>query len=118
MSIYSELSKLSGVLAAGVYTYRGDGYHFEGQMEPEHARMASIMCRATTLATHMQANMMKALNAECGCAPAQGWMVRGEQFSVCVYGDIFCFVANEGASINDVMGFLKENVGEQTGELV
>ncbi len=118
MSIYSELANLPGVMAAGEYSYRGDRYHFEGQMEAEQARMASIMCRATTLATHMQANMMKALNAECGCAPAQGWMVRGEQFSVCVYGNIFCFVDNNHASINDVMQFLKDNVGEQSGELV
>ena len=118
MSIYSELARLSGVLAAGEYSYRGDRYHYEGEMGDEQARMASIMCRSTTLAVHMQANMMKALNAECGCAPAQGWMVRGEKFSVCVFGNIFCFVDNANASINDVMQFLKENVGEQTGELV
>ena len=118
MSIYSELAGLPGVMAAGEYSYRGDRYHFAGQLGDEQARMASIMCRATTLATHMQANMMKALNAECGCAPAQGWMVRGDQFSVCVYGNIFCFVDNNNASINDVMNFLQEHVGEQTGELV
>lgn len=118
MSIYSELATLSGVLAAGEYSYRGDRYHYEGEMGDEQARMASIMCRSTTLAVHMQANMMKALNAECGCAPAQGWMVRGEMFSVCVFGNIFCFVDNTKASLNDVMQFLKDNVGEQTGELV
>ena len=118
MSIYSELARLPGVLAAGEYSYRGDRYHYEGEMGDEQARMASIMCRSTTLAVHMQANMMKALNAECGCAPAQGWMVRGAMFSVCVFGNIFCFVDNANASINDVMRFLKENVGEQTGERV
>ena len=118
MSVYNELANLPGVMAAGEYSYRGDRYHCEGELGEEQARMASIMCRATTLATHMQANMMKALNAECGCAPAQGWMVRGDQFSVCVYGNIFCFIDNNNASLNDVMKFLEDKVGEQTGELV
>jgi len=118
MSIYSGLASLPGVLAAGEYSYRGDRYHFDGQLEDEQARMASIMCRATTLAVHMQANMMNSLDTDCGCAPAQGWMVRGEMFSVCVFGNVFCFVDNNAASINEVMKFLQDNVGEQTGELV
>ncbi|MBN4080518.1 DUF2173 family protein [Beggiatoa alba] len=118
MNIYTELASLPGVIAAGEYTYRGDRYHYDGQISDEQARMASIMCRATTLAVHMQANIMKSLKADCGCAPVQGWMVRGEQFSVCVFANVFCFVDNTTASINSVMQFLKENVGEQTGELV
>jgi len=84
LNIYTELASLPGVIAAGEYTYRGDRYHYDGQISDEQARMASIMCRATTLAVHMQANIMKSLKADCGCAPVQGWMVRGEQFSVCV----------------------------------
>lgn len=118
MSIYSELAGLPGVLAAGEYSYRGDRYHYIGHIDDEQARMASIMCRATTLAIHMQVDMMKSLNENCGCAPAQGWMVQGEKFSVCVHANIFCFVENDKASINEVMHFLQQKVSGQAGDLI
>jgi len=82
------------------------------------ARMASIMCRATTMAVHMQADMLKSLNTDCGCAPARGWMVKGEHFSVCVIGNTFCFVDNNNASINEIMKLMQEKVSDQDSSMV
>lgn len=118
MSILSELVSLPGVMAAGEYAYRGDRFSYEGELDDEVARSASIMCRATTMALHMQTDMMKSLNSDCGCAPAQGWIVNGDQVSVCVYGNVFCFVDNNANALNSVMQALRDKVGEQTGELV
>ena len=58
MSLINELSKLPGVLAAGEYAYRGDRFSYEGHLSEEMARMASVMCRSTTMALHMQVDML------------------------------------------------------------
>jgi len=118
MSLIQELANITGVLAAGEYAYRGDRFSFVGQLSEEHARMASIMCRATTMATHMQVDMMKSLGKDCGCAPARGWLVKGAQFSVCVIGNVFCFLDNNAASVNHVMQMMMQKVTNQTGELI
>ena len=118
MSLIQELASQTGVLAAGEYAYRGDRFSYVGHLEEEQARMASIMCRATTMAVHMQVDMMKSLGTDCGCAPARGWVVKGTQFSVCVIGNVFCFLDNRATTINQVMQFMLQKVADQTGELI
>jgi len=118
MSLIQELASQTGVVAAGEYAFRGDRFSYVGQLSEEHARMASIMCRATTMTTHMQVDMMKSLGKDCGCAPARGWVVKGAQFSVCVVGNVFCFLDNNAASINQVMQMMRQKVSNQTGELI
>lgn len=118
MSLIDELSALPGVIAAGEYSYRGDRFSYQGQLDDEKARMASIMCRATTMAVHMQADMMKGLGNDCGCAPARGWIVRGQQFSVCVIANVFCFISNQATSLNAVMEVMRDKVQNQEGGLI
>lgn len=118
MSIINELAAMSGVIAAGEYSYRGDRFSCTGQLDEEKARMASIMCRATTMAVHMQTGMMKSLQADCGCAPARGWVVKGAGFSVCVVANVFCFVDSNAASLNDVIKTMREKVPNQDAQLV
>ena len=118
MSLIEELASQKGVLAAGEYAFRGDRFSFTGQLDEEKARMASIMCRATTMAVHMQVDMMKSLGKDCGCAPARGWVVKGQHFSVCVVGNVFCFLDNNAGQLNQVVAFMREHVKTQTGDLV
>ncbi len=118
MSIVPELAAMEGVIAAGEYSYRGDRFTCEGEMSDDMARMASIMCRSTTMAVHMQMAMIKNLGHNCGCIPSRGWIVNGENFSVCVIANHFCFIQNESASLNTIMSFMRENVPNQEGELV
>ena len=118
MSLIDELSAMPGVIAAGEYSYRGDRFSCQGQLDDEKARMASIMCRATTMAVHMQADMMKGLGTDCGCAPARGWIVRGQQFSVCTIANVFCFISNQAASLNAVMEVMRDKVPHQEGGLI
>lgn len=117
MNIITELASQNGVIAAGEYSYRGDRFSCEGQLDDEKARMASIMCRTTTMAVHMQTDMMESLKAACGFAPARGWVVRGRQFSVCVIANVFCFVNSDG-SIDDIVKLMRHKVPHQEGQLI
>jgi len=118
MSIVPELAAMEGVIAAGEYSYRGDRFTCEGDMNDEMARMASIMCRSTTMAVHMQMDMIQNLGHDCGCIPSRGWMVRGDNFSVCVIANHFCFIQNDSVSVNNIMSYMRENVPDQEGLLV
>ena len=111
MRIISQLMTIPGVIAAGEYAYRGDRYSYEGNISPEFARMASILCRSNTLSINMQSEMFTPFAEDCGCRPVQGWIVRGGEMSVCVVGNIFCFVQNTEGVLNDVMTIMRAKVG-------
>ena len=72
MSIITDLAALDGVFAAGEYSYRGDRFSYKGSISEEHARMASIMCRATTMGVHMQTDIM-AGSCAGRCSPSAPW---------------------------------------------
>lgn len=118
MTILAELAALPGVTAVGEYSYRGDRYSFKGNLNDEQARMASIMCRATTMSVHMQAEILGAFCEDCGIVPGKGWIVRGPTFSVCVYANVFCFLDNQAASLNQVMSIMRKKLADAHDELV
>lgn len=118
MDIISELASMPGVIAAGEYSYRGDRFSYQGHLDNEQARMASIMCRATTMSVHMQAEILESFCEDCGLTPSRGWMVSGPGMTVCVYTNVFAFIDNSQASKNDVMAFLSEKLADNTDDLV
>lgn len=112
MSVYADLAAMPGVIAAGEYAYRGDRYNYKGQLSDEMARMASIMCRATTMGTHMQAEILCANSENCPFDPAHGWAVRGPQFTVCVVANVFCFMHNEAGVLNRIMRHMQAKLAD------
>jgi len=118
MSLLADLAATPGVIAAGEYSYRGDRFTYKGHLDDETARMASIMCRATTMGVHMETAMMNKLHDCCGVAPARGWAVKGPQFTVCVVANVFCFLDNRGASLNQVLGMMQERLAGVSDELI
>ena len=119
MAILSELSALPGVTAVGEYSYRGDRFSYKGQLDEDQARMASIMCRATSMSVHMQADICGSFCTDgCGITPGRGWVVRGPRFSVCVFANVFCFLDNEQASLNQVMQVMHARLAETTNALI
>lgn len=110
MKLTEELMLQPGVIAAGEYAYRGDRYSHQGEMTEDMAKMASIMCRATSLGVHMESQMLERACPDCGLSPAQGWCVRGPQFSVCVIKNHFCFAQNSGSNINDVLHLMRKKL--------
>jgi len=118
MSLIDELASQPGVMAAGEYAFRGDRFSYVGQLTEELARMASIMCRTTSMALHMQVDMLKEMGRDCGCAPAQGWSVKGKDYTVCVRQNVFCFIDNKSNELNNIMNFLNEHIANDEGAMV
>ncbi len=118
MSVVAELMALPGVIAAGQYSFRGDRYTYQGQLSDELARMASIMCRATSLGVHMECNMLGELCEDCGLVPGKGWAVRGPHFTVCVMSNYFCFLDNERGSVNDTLHLMIQELRNASDELI
>lgn len=121
MNLFSELSAIPGVLAAGEYSFHGDrlSFHHRGRLSDEQASMASIMCRANTMALHMQADLLDAQGGPVhGLAPCRGWMVRGPRYTVCVHANVFCFVANDSPHLNAVAALMGERLAHAGDGLV
>jgi len=118
MSILAELLDKPGVIAAGEYAYRGDRFSYKGALDQELARLASIMCRATTMATIMQGAMIAAFRPQCGIRPVRGWLVRGPQYTVCVMANVFCFLDNATGSPNAILHFMRQALADVDMDLV
>jgi roadblock/LC7 domain-containing protein len=118
MSVVAELMTLPGVIAAGQYAYRGDRYSYEGQITDEMARMASIMCRATTMGVHMEGDMLGGFCENCGFLPSKGWAVRGPKYTVCVMANVFCFIDSANGSMNDVVRIMREELADAPVDMI
>lgn len=114
----SELINQPGVIAAGEYSYRGDRFSFKGELNDEMARMASIMCRATSMSEHMQVGMLEQFCPGCGSSPPQGWIVRGPDFTVCNVANVFAFLQNRASSLNQVMALMRRRLADAGHDLV
>jgi roadblock/LC7 domain-containing protein len=118
MSVAAELANEPGVIAAGEYSYRGDRFTYKGDISDDMARMAAIMCRATTMSEHMQIGMLEAHCPGCGSSPPQGWIVRGPEFSVCNIANVFCFIDNQQASMNGIIALMRKRLAGVSHDLV
>ncbi len=121
MTILSELSSIPGVRAVGEYSFHGDrvSFHHRGELSDEQASMASIMCRASTMALHMQADLLDAQGESGrGLTPCRGWMVHGRCYTVCVIGNVFCFVANDSPALNAVTVPMGERIAHAADGLI
>lgn len=116
--VVEELNNQPGVIAAGEYSYRGDRFSYKGDINDEMARMASIMCRATTMSEHMQVAMLEQFCPNCGSTPPQGWIVRGPGFTVCNMANVFAFLHNDASSLNDIMALMRKRLGNVSAELI
>ena len=118
MSIVTDLLAKPGVIAAGEYAYRGDRFSYRGALSEEHARMASIMCRATTMGVNMESRMLEAFQARNGLYPPRGWVVHGPDYTVCVMANVFCMLDNAQGSINDMIGFMRQALAKVSSDLI
>lgn len=118
MSIVTDLLAKPGVIAAGEYAYRGDRFSYRGALSEDHARMASIMCRATTMSVNMEASMLESLEPLNGFMPPRGWLVHGPNYSVCVIANVFCLLDNSKGSINEVVGFMRKTLGNVPADMI
>ena len=106
----NKLLSIPGVIAAGEFSNRGECIHHVGLLDSHQARMAAIMCNANSLAINMQAGIMTSLVGEGGLTPIQGWMVQGSHFTVCVFGQKFCFLEHATTSLNQIINLMSNNL--------
>ncbi|MDO9219489.1 MAG: DUF2173 family protein [Thiobacillus sp.] len=118
MNIVKQLMAIPGVIAAGEFAFRGDRFSYEGALTDEFARMASILCRANTLAINMQTEIIDSFAEGCGCRPVQGWIARGNLITICAVGNYFAFVENRDELLNDVMTIMRAKVGDIRDDLL
>ncbi len=118
MTLIAELAGMEGVFAAGEYSYRGDRFSYKGHLQEEQARMASIMCRAMTMGVRMQADILGSFSPSPDPVHAQGWVVRGPQFTVCVVANVFCFLDNRANSLNKVLAHMRSSLADAPEDLV
>lgn len=118
MHIIKQLMAIPGVIAAGEFAYRGDRFSFEGALTSEFARMASILCRSNTMSVNMQSEIFNSFAENSGWRPAQGWVVRGANATVCNVGNYFAFIENRPDLLNDVMTIMRAKVGDIGDDLL
>jgi roadblock/LC7 domain-containing protein len=117
MSIVTDLLAQPGVVAAGEYAYRGDRFSYLGALSEEHARIASIMCRATTMSAHMEGAMLGSIHPH-GLHPPRGWLVSGPVHTVCVMANVFCLLNHTQGSVNDIVRFMRQALGDVSHDLI
>lgn len=118
MSLVTDLLARPGVVAAGEYAYRGDRFSYRGALSEEHARMASIMCRATTMSATMEGAMLNSIQPDNGLHPPRGWLVRGPVHTVCVMANVFCLFDHTQGSVNDIIGLMRDALGDVSHDLI
>jgi len=118
MNIVKQLMAIPGVIAAGEFAFRGDRFSYEGALTDEFARMASILCRANTLAINMQTEIVDSFAEGCGCRPVQGWIAHGNLITICVVGNYFAFIEKRKELLNDVMTIMRAKVGDVQDDLL
>ncbi|MCP5419712.1 MAG: DUF2173 family protein [Gammaproteobacteria bacterium] len=117
MSIVAELLNQPGVLAAGEYAYRGDRFSYRGNLSESHARVASIMCRATTMSTHMQGEIVAAISPKT-LQTFRGWAMRGPAHTICVVANVFCLLDNQTGAINSTLDFMRRALAHDPMDLI
>lgn len=113
MSIVSELMQTPGVVAAGEFTFKGELVRYEGDLVEKDARVVGNLCYQNTLSANMQYSMFCDLDQHCKVDRVPGWLVRGNNFTVCVVGQFFCFVRNSSGALNIAMSKMRDRYAHQ-----
>jgi roadblock/LC7 domain-containing protein len=98
-----RLLALDGVLV--VCQFRDDGELVEGYGVLDERLMHRMAKFAHDYKRMVQGNtdQFSMFTQLSGWAPPGGWIVRGDQTSVCSVGNLVCFIDNAKASLNEVM---------------
>ena len=70
------------------------------------------------MSVNMQSEIFNSFAENCGCRPAQGWVVRGANATVCNIGNYFAFIENRPELLNDVMTIMRAKVGDIGDDLL
>lgn len=102
-----SLFLLKGVIAALRFHDDGTLAEAAGELDRIHAELAAELCYANGRFMQHNSDMFMTLSGEGGWPP-RGWMMAGDELSVCGLSDVACFVRNGEVSFNEVFRTLAE----------
>ena len=109
MSRTSELMKLPGTVAAGLFSRKGLLEEFEGALtEAEAVEMVGV-CTAITMTMEMQGLLLGRLADNPGWNSCYGWMTWGPEMSIVTIYDSMCIVHGRQTSFNQVIKAMRES---------
>jgi len=109
MSRTSELMKLPGTVAAGLFSRKGLLEELEGALtEAEAVEMVGI-CTAITMTMEMQGRLLGRMADQSGWDSFYGWMTWGPEMSIVTIYDSMCIVHGRQTSFNQVIKAMRES---------
>lgn len=113
MSRTSELLKLSGVEAAGLFSRKAYLEEFEGGLtEAEAVEMASL-CTALLMTMEMQGRLLGRMAGQSGWDSCYGWMTWGPEMAIVTIHDSMCLVRGRQTSFNQVIKAMTESANAE-----
>lgn len=109
MSRTSELLKLPGVVAAGLFSRKGYLEEFEGALSEAEATEMANLCTAITMTMEMQGRLLGRMADQSGWDSCYGWMTWGPDMSVVTIHDSLCIVQAQQTSFNQLIKAMRES---------
>jgi len=103
-----RLLALDGVMV--VVRFKDDGAFVEGYglLDTQNMTRLARFAHDYKRFTQGNADQFSMFTQRAGWTPPKGWIVRGGTHSACCIGSVACLVANDEASLNEVMRELDE----------
>lgn len=102
-----DLLAIKGVVAALRYNDDGSLAESAGELDQANASLAAQLCHANGRISHQNSDLLMTISGMAGWPP-RGWMMLGDQLSICTFTNIVCFVNNPRVSFNEVFRALSE----------
>ena len=110
MQNLESLSQLKGVVASLRFLDDGSLAEAAGDLDQIDPQLAAELCYANGRIMHHNSDMLMTLSGTDGW-PQRGWMMVGDELSICAVAEVACLVRNREASFNDVFRGLTEISG-------
>lgn len=103
-----QLLATDGVMA--ICHFRDDGAFIEGfgVLPDEQLQALAGFAHDYKRIVQGNADQFSMFTGVAGWTPPNGWIVRGQQLSVCSVGNLVCIVENAQGDLKEVMGELTE----------
>jgi len=113
MSRASELMKLPGAVAAGVFSRKGLLNDFEGPFPQAQAESLMSLCASMTLTMEMQGRLLADLAGAPGWDTCEGWTLWGPEMSLVTVRDSTCVVSLSETSLQEVISTMRAAAGAE-----
>lgn len=107
MSRSSELLKLPGTVAAGLFSRKGFLEEFEGPFPAGEAAKLAGLCSAITQTMEMQGLLLDRLTEQSGWQGCYGWAMWGPERCIVAVGDSMCIVQTRATSLDDLLAAMR-----------